>query len=72
MSGKFYYKLLFYDGTYFLLYAVALLTERIQAFTEHLRRHRHDTAAKRQLQQLLVRRRKLMQYMIRKDYNNYR
>eukprot|EP01138_Halocafeteria_seosinensis_P001785 gb/GECG01001828.1/.p1 GENE.gb/GECG01001828.1/~~gb/GECG01001828.1/.p1 ORF type:complete len:268 (+),score=25.25 gb/GECG01001828.1/:1-804(+) len=51
---------------------VALLTERIQALTDHLRRHRHDTAAKREVQRLLVRRRKLMQYMIRNDYTNYR
>lgn len=40
--------------------------------TKHMVAHPHDKHAKRALDRYLVRRRKLLQYMMRKDYNNYR
>ena len=40
--------------------------------TAHMVEHPHDKHAKRALERYLVRRRKLLQYMMRKDYNNYR
>lgn len=51
---------------------VAVVTEHIKAMTAHMIRHPHDKHAKRALDRYLVRRRKLLQYMMRKDYNNYR
>lgn len=51
---------------------VAVLTEHIKAMTEHMVAHPHDKHAKRALERYLVRRRKLLRYMMRKDYNNYR
>lgn len=49
-----------------------MLTEHINFMTSHLQEHPHDKHAKRALQRYIVRRRKLLQYMMRKDYNNYR
>lgn len=51
---------------------VAVITEHIKAMTAHMIQHPHDKHAKRALERYLVRRRKLLQYMMRKDYNNYR
>ena len=54
------------------LCTVAVITEHINAMTKHMVAHPHDKHAKRALDRYLVRRRKLLQYMMRKDYNNYR
>ena len=48
------------------------LTERINRLSAHLERNKHDTHSKRQLLILVSRRRRVMRYMIRKDYHSYR
>ncbi len=53
-------------------FAVATLTERINRLTAHLAKNKHDTHCKRQLLLLSSRRRRLLQYMVRKDYHSYR
>lgn len=60
---------LFLPPSYF---AVATLTERINRLTAHLAKNKHDTHCKRQLLVLSSRRRRLLQYMLRKDYHSYR
>lgn len=52
--------------------AAAVLTERINFLAEHIERHHKDQHAKRALQMVIHRRRKLLRYMMRRDYNNYR
>jgi small subunit ribosomal protein S15 len=51
---------------------VAVLTERIQALQRHISAHKHDKDALRQMQILLSRRRKVLEFMVKTDYNNYR
>ncbi len=51
---------------------VTMLTSRITQLTLHLSKNRHDQAVKRRLQILASRRRRLLQYMTRVDYANYR
>ena len=51
---------------------MALLTSRITLHSAHLARNKHDTTSKRALQILVSRRRRLLQYMVRTDYANYR
>ena len=51
---------------------MALLTARIEAMTGHLAANPRDSKGKRTLQSLVVRRRQIMQYMLRHDYANYR
>ena len=48
------------------------MTERILHMTNHLGRNRQDTKAKRSLQLLLDRRRKMMEYLRRTDYHYYK
>ncbi len=50
---------------------VAILTSRIVALTEHLRTHRKDYHSRRGLIAMTSRRRKLLDYMKRKDLNRY-
>jgi small subunit ribosomal protein S15 len=51
---------------------VALLTERINELTEHLRTHRKDHHSRRGLLMLVGRRRRLLNYLQRSDLNGYR
>eukprot|EP00547_Thalassionema_nitzschioides_P013945 CAMPEP_0194234654 /NCGR_PEP_ID=MMETSP0158-20130606/2341_1 /TAXON_ID=33649 /ORGANISM="Thalassionema nitzschioides, Strain L26-B" /LENGTH=216 /DNA_ID=CAMNT_0038967915 /DNA_START=163 /DNA_END=813 /DNA_ORIENTATION=- len=51
---------------------VVALTTRIQQLEEHLKKHRKDNSSKRGLEALKVRRRKLLDYMERKEFDGYR
>ena len=51
---------------------VALLTERINDLTEHLRTHSKDHHSRRGLLMLVGRRRRLLRYLERKDVDRYR
>jgi len=51
---------------------IALLTQRIQHLTEHLKRHPKDFSSKRGLLRLVGRRRRLLAYLRRKNYPRYR
>ena len=51
---------------------VALLTRRINDLTEHLKTHKHDHHSRRGLLLLVGRRRRLLQYLAKKDINRYR
>lgn len=51
---------------------VALLTDRINALTEHLRAHGKDHHSRRGLLMLVGRRRRLLDYLAKKDLEGYR
>ena len=51
---------------------VALLTHRINHLTEHLREHKHDHHSRRGLLLLVGRRRRLLNYLAKKDISRYR
>jgi len=51
---------------------VALLTERINELTEHLREHKKDHHSRRGLLMLVGQRRRLLDYMRRSDLDRYR
>ena len=51
---------------------VAVLTERIENLTEHLKQHRKDHHTRRGLLKLVGRRRRLLSYLERKDVDSYR
>lgn len=51
---------------------VALLTERINHLTEHLREHGHDHHSRRGLLRLVGRRRRLLSYLQHRDLEGYR
>ncbi len=51
---------------------VAILTERINSLTEHLKEHIHDYHSKRGLLMLVGQRRKLLDYLKEKDVVSYR
>lgn len=51
---------------------VAVLTKRIAELTEHLKIHKHDHHSRRGLLLLVGRRRRLLQYLAKKDINRYR
>ena len=51
---------------------VALLTERINTLTEHLRSHRKDHHSRRGLLMLVGQRRRLLRYLQRHDLEGYR
>ena len=51
---------------------VALLTERINELTEHLREHRKDHHSRRGLLMLVGKRRRLLRYLQRRDIDRYR
>jgi small subunit ribosomal protein S15 len=50
---------------------VALLTERIQGLTEHMRSHRHDYSSRRGLMVLVSKRNRLLRYLSRIDRPKY-
>ena len=51
---------------------IALLTRRINHLTEHLREHKHDHHSRRGLLMLVCQRRRLLNYLQRKDLDRYR
>jgi small subunit ribosomal protein S15 len=51
---------------------IALLTRRINHLTEHLREHKHDHHSRRGLLMLVGQRRRLLNYLSRKDLDRYR
>lgn len=51
---------------------VAILTERIQNLTEHLREHKHDYHTRRGLVMLVGKRNRLLRYLQNKDNDRYR
>jgi len=51
---------------------VALLTERVNHLTEHLKTHKHDHHSRRGLMLLVGRRRRLLDYLANTDINRYR
>ena len=51
---------------------VALLTARINDLTEHLREHKKDHHSRRGLLMLVGQRRRLLNYLQRKDLDRYR
>ena len=51
---------------------VALLTRRINHLTEHLKVHKHDHHSRRGLLLLVGRRRRLLNYVQKKDIARYR
>lgn len=50
---------------------VAILTTRITQLTGHLQVNKHDESSRRGLLKLVGRRRRLLAYLRRKDYNKY-
>ena len=51
---------------------VAILTQRINHLTEHLKTHSHDHHSRRGLLQMVGRRRRLLQYLQKTDITRYR
>jgi small subunit ribosomal protein S15 len=51
---------------------VALLTERINSLTEHLKAHAQDHHSRRGLLKLVGQRRRQLTYLSKKDVNRYR
>ncbi|MCA1727017.1 MAG: 30S ribosomal protein S15 [Actinobacteria bacterium] len=51
---------------------VALLTERVNQLTEHLKAHKKDHHSRRGLLQMVGRRRRLLEYLKREDIERYR
>jgi len=50
---------------------IAILTKRIKSLTEHFKSHKKDNHSRRGLLGLVSRRRKLLQYLKREDYQKY-
>lgn len=51
---------------------IALLTERINELTEHFKVHKKDHHSRRGLLKLVGQRRRLLDYLIKKDLERYR
>lgn len=50
---------------------IALLTERINSLTDHFKAHKKDHSSRRGLLQLVGQRRRLLDYLKRKDFAQY-
>ena len=51
---------------------VAILTERIAQLTAHLKVHPHDFHSRRGMQMMIGKRRRLLDYLAKKDIERYR
>lgn len=51
---------------------VAILTEEINVLTEHLKEHKHDYHSKRGLLKKVGNRKRLLNYLMKKDVTRYR
>ena len=49
----------------------SILTARIKEITEHLKTHKHDHKARRGLLQMVGRRKRLLKYLERTDFESY-
>ncbi len=50
---------------------VAILTEKINYLTEHLKKHKKDVHSRQGLLQMVNKRRRLLDYLKNNDYNRY-
>lgn len=50
----------------------ALLTEQIKKLTSHLKEHPHDVHSRRGLLSMVNKRRRLLQYLLKKDTDRYK
>jgi small subunit ribosomal protein S15 len=50
---------------------IAILTKRITHLTDHLRANKHDESSRRGLLKMVGRRRRLLNYVRRHDYQRY-
>ena len=51
---------------------IAILTDRINTLTEHLKKNKNDHHSRRGLLKMVGRRRNLLNYLTKKDINRYR
>jgi small subunit ribosomal protein S15 len=51
---------------------IAILSERISQLTEHLKVHKHDNHSRLGLMKMVGKRRRLLDYLIKKDIERYR
>ena len=51
---------------------VALLTEQIKNLTTHLKEHTHDVHSRRGLLSMVNKRRRLLQYLLKKEEQRYK
>ena len=51
---------------------IAILTERINQLTEHLKDHAQDNHSRRGLYKMIGKRRSLLDYLMKKDIERYR
>ncbi len=51
---------------------VAILTERIKEVTEHIKANKHDFMARRGLMQMVGKRKKLLKYLEKTDFELYK
>ncbi|MCC8123591.1 MAG: 30S ribosomal protein S15 [Oscillospiraceae bacterium] len=51
---------------------IAILTARIRELTEHLKVHKHDNHSRRGLLKMVGKRRKMLDYLMKKDVERYR
>lgn len=51
---------------------IAIFTERITELTEHLKEHKQDHSSRRGLLQMVGKRRRLLNYLKKKDIETYR
>ena len=51
---------------------IAVLTARINTLTEHLREHKQDNHSRRGMQMMIGKRRRLLDYLAKKDIERYR
>ena len=50
---------------------IAILTEKIQRLTEHLKKHKKEIHSRRGLIAMVNKRRRLLEYLKETDYNKY-
>ncbi len=50
----------------------ALLSEQIKSLTSHLKEHTHDIHSRRGLLSMVNKRRRLLQYLLKKDADRYK
>ena len=51
---------------------IAVLSERINNLTEHFKLHKHDNHSKKGLVDLVIKRKKLLSYISKKDHEKYK
>lgn len=51
---------------------IAILTERIKEVTEHVKANKHDYMARRGLMQMVGKRKKLLKYLEKNDFESYK